>query len=76
MLINDETISDKSQIVSGLNEYFSRIGRKLDQQLPAHTNPFPVRRQNRTLISFFIFTCEPRRMLKKHKRSQKLKKWY
>ena len=43
MLINDEIVSDESQIAFGLNEYFSTIGRKLDEQLPAHTNPIPVR---------------------------------
>ena len=43
MLINDEIVYDESQIISGLNEYFSTIGSKLDQQLPAHTNPIPVR---------------------------------
>ena len=43
MLINDEIVYDESQIASGLNEYFSTIGSKLDQQLPAHSNPIPVR---------------------------------
>ena len=43
LLFNDETVSAESQTASGLNEYFSTIGKKLDQKLPAHTNPIPVR---------------------------------
>ena len=51
----DEIVFDESQIASGLNEYFSTEGRELDQPLPAHTNPIPVRQQSRTVSSFFIF---------------------
>ena len=29
MVNNDETVSDKSQTASGLNEYFSAMGREL-----------------------------------------------
>ena len=59
MLINGETVSDESQIASGLNEYFSTIGRKPDQQLLAHTDPIAVRQQSRTVPSFFYFSCKP-----------------
>ena len=45
---NNDFVSDESHIVSNLNEYFSTIGRKLDQQLLAHTNPIPVRQQSST----------------------------
>ena len=55
LLINDEIVSDESQIASGLNEYFSTIGRKRDQQLPAHTVSIPVRQQSRTVPYFFYF---------------------
>ena len=44
-LINDENIYDKSQIASGLNEYFSTKGKKLDEQLPGHTNPTHILQQ-------------------------------
>ena len=54
MLINDEVVYDKSQNASGLNDYFSTIRSKLDQQLPAHTNLIPVRQQSRTVPSFFF----------------------
>ena len=59
MLINDEIVSDESQIASGLNEYFSTKVRKLDQQLPAHTDPIPVRQQSSAVPSFFYFSCKP-----------------
>ena len=64
MLINDEIVYDESQIASGLNEYFSTIGSKLDQQLPAHTTFIPVRHQSRTVPSFFIFPVTHEECLK------------
>ena len=64
MLINDEIVSDESQIASGLNEDFSIIGRKLDQQLPAHTSLIPVRQQSRTVLSFLILAVSHEKCLK------------
>ena len=43
MVINDEILSDESQNAPSVNEYFSKVGNELDQQLPEHTNPTPVR---------------------------------
>ena len=64
MLINDEIVFDESQVASGLKEYFSRIGRQLDQQLPAQANPIPVRQQNCTVPSFCIFPVSPEECLR------------
>ena len=71
MLINDEIVSDDSQTVSGLNECFSTIGKKLDQQLPVHTNPIPALQRSRTVPSFFIFPASHEECLN-HRKSQKL----
>ena len=49
----------ESQIPPGLNEYFSTIGSKLHQQLPAHTK-IPFQSVNRVVQCklFFPVTCE------------------
>ena len=72
ILFNDEILSDQSQVSSGLNENFSTIGRKLDQQLPADTNPNPVCQQSRTVLSFFILPVRHEECLKIIKKSKKL----
>ena len=64
MLINDEIVSDESQVESGFNEYFSTTGRKLDQQLPAHSDSIQVRQHSCTVPSFFILPVSHEECLK------------
>ena len=54
MLNDNEIVSDESQFTSGLKDYFSKLGRELDEHLPAHNKPIPGHQQSRTVSSILF----------------------
>ena len=76
MLINDEFVSNESQIASGLNEYFSTIGKELDQKLHVEINPIPIVNRFVQCHNFLFAQLAMKKCLKIMEKYQKLSMRY